>query len=259
MRAPTPFQTLLAVARGTLPRLLQARGWILAAVAVVPVALALTVQAVAMRLDGAPATFGLQLFHNVIVRLVVPILALVAAPAGIREDLEQRTLPLMLVRPAPAWIYPLGKGLPWYLWGAGWLLVASLGLPALGADLSALPPLMLALVMAFWAQLAAATALGLFFKRGILWGAVWFFAWDPLVRIMPSNLQRLTFLHYTESLAGSRGGSVTTSQLLAQEQITTPWGWAVLVLLAFGLLCWALCGWRLHRTPVGLAGADAEG
>jgi len=34
---------------------------------------------------------------------------------------------------------------------------------------------------------------------------------------------------------------------------------ACLALLAFGLLCWALAGWKLHRTPHGLAGNEAEG
>ncbi len=256
---PSPIQTLAAVVKGYLPRLIQPRGWILAALAVVPVLLALGLQAVVMHFEGTSASFGLQLFHQVTVRLVLPILALVAAPGGIREDLEQRTLPLLLVRPAAVWAYPMAKGLPWYAWGAFWLVLSTLGLPALGADAAGLGRLALALALAFWAQLAVATALGLFFKRGILWGALWFFAWDPLVRIFPGNLQRFTFLHYIESLAGSRGGSVTTTQILAQEQITTPFFLAALALIAIGLAAWALSGWRLHRTPIGLAGAEAEG
>ena len=103
------------------------------------------------------------------------------------------------------------------------------------------------------------TLVGLLFKRGTLWGALYFFIWEPLVRIFPPFLQRLTFTHYIESLAGSRATSVQTSQLLAQEQVTTHPLVAFLVLVAFGALCWALAGWKLQRTPVGLAGSEAEG
>jgi len=117
----------------------------------------------------------------------------------------------------------------------------------------------LALVFAFWAQLAFMTLLGLVFKRGTLWGALFLFLWDPLVRIMPNNLQRLTFLHYIESITGSRGTDVSTVQLLAQQQILTPVWISVLVLFGLGLLCWGMSGWKLQNAPIGLAGADAEG
>ncbi len=79
------------------------------------------------------------------------------------------------------------------------------------------------------------------------------------MRIFPPFLQRLTFTHHIESLAGSRAATVQTSQLLAQEQVNTHPVVACLALLAFGALCWALAGWKLHRTPIGLAGSEAEG
>jgi hypothetical protein len=52
---------------------------------------------------------------------------------------------------------------------------------------------------------------------------------------------------------------VKAHQLLAQEQVSTHPALALLALLAFGALCWALAGWKLHRTPIGLAGSEAEG
>jgi hypothetical protein len=186
-------------------------------------------------------------------------MALVAAPAGIREDLEQRTVPLLLVRPAPAWALPLGKGLPWFFWGAVWLILGTLGLQVIGGDPSLLPGRLVALVSAWWGELALMTLVGLLFKRGTLWGALYFFIWEPMVRIFPPFLQRLTFTHHIESLAGSRAAEVGATQILAQEQVTTHPIVACLALLAFGALCWALAGWKLHRTPVGLAGSEAEG
>ena len=116
-----------------------------------------------------------------------------------------------------------------------------------------------ALLAAYWAELAFMTFLGLVFKRGTLWGALYLLIFDPLVRIFPGNLQRITFQHYIESIAGSRGSSVGTSQLLAQEQISTPWHLAILVFVVFGLLCWAASGWRLQTAAIGLAGTEAEG
>lgn len=259
---PSPLRTILTLARGYFPRVFQGRGWVLATLAMAPVGLALTFHlfvVVAHRAEGIPPTAALDLFHGVLVKLMLPIMALVAAPAGVREDLEQRTLPLFLTRPAAVWAMPFGKGVLWYLWGALWLLLATLGLLLMGTDLETVCYMALALISAYWAQLAFMSLLGLQFKRGTLWGALYLFIWDPLVRILPNNLQRATFLHYIESIAGSRGSNVSSVQMLAQQQISTPVWVAVLVLFGAGLVFWALAGWKLQMTPVGLAGADAEG
>lgn len=257
--APSPLATVRATALGYAPRVLQARGWILAACALGPVLIVLAGTFIA-RLQGADLNGrdALQIFHEML-RVMLPIMALVAAPAGIREDLEQRTMPLLLARPAPAWALPLGKGLPWFLWGALWMLVSVLGLALTGGDFASLPGRLGALIGAWWGELALLTLAGLLFKRGVLWGALYFFLWEPLVRIFPPFLQRLTFSHYIESLTGSRAASVQANQLLAQEQVTTHPALAFLILIAFGALCWGLAGWKLHRTPVGFAGSEAEG
>ena len=259
---PTPVRTVSALVRGYLPRVFQVRGWVCALILALPVVLSYGLAAL-LHFKQPDFQFGTQhvlvVFHKILAQLALPILVLVAAPAGIREDLEQRTLPLVLTRPAQAWILPFGKGLLWYGWGALWILLAVAGLGGLGADLGRLPLMAAALLAAFWAELAFMTFLSLVFKRGILWGALYFLILDPLVRVFPGNLQRITFLHYIESIAGSRGSAVGTSQLLAQTQISTPWPLAILVLFLFGVLCWAASGWRLQRTPVGLAGAEAEG
>jgi len=250
--APSPLATIRATALGYAPRVLQGRGWVLAALAIVPVGITLLVFTL-LRLKGADVDPGepIHVFHEVIVKMMLPIMALVAAPAGIREDLEQRTLPLLLVRPAPAWTYPLGKGLPWFLWGAGWLLLSVLGLQLVGGDPSMLWGRLLAVVGGWWGELALLTLVGLVFRRGTLW--------EPFVRVFPPFLQRLTFTHHLESLAGSRAATVQVNQILAQEQVTTHPALALLALLAFGALCWGLAGWKLHLTPVGLAGSEAEG
>jgi hypothetical protein len=254
--APSPLATIRATARGYAPRVLQGRGWVLAGLVILPVGISLLIFTI-VRIKGGDASpaEAVKVFHEVLVKMMLPIMALVAAPAGIREDLEQRTLPLLLVRPAPVWALPLGKGLPWFAWGAAWLIIGVLGLQILGGD----PGLIVAMVGAWWGELALMTLVGLLFKRGTLWGALYFFIWEPMVRILPPFLQRLTFTHYIESLAGSRAAEVQANQLLAQEQVTTHPALAILALLAFGALCWALAGWKLQRTPVGLAGAEAEG
>ena len=258
--APSLLATIRATALGYAPRVLQGRGWVLASLVALPVGLSIIIFTVA-RMQGADASpaEALKIFHEVLVKMMLPIMALVAAPAGIREDLEQRTLPLLLVRPAPAWALPLGKGLPWFAWGALWLIVGALGLQLLGGDPALLPGRILALVGGWWGELALMTLVGLLFKRGTLWGALYFFIWEPLVRIFPPFLQRLTFTHHIESLAGSRAAEVRAHQMLAQEQVSTHPALAIFALIAFGALCWALAGWKLHRTPVGLAGSEAEG
>jgi ABC-type transport system involved in multi-copper enzyme maturation permease subunit len=258
-QAPSPLATIRATAFGYAPRVLQSRGWILAACAIGPVLIVIIGTLIA-RLKGGDLSSrdALQIFHEML-RVMLPIMALVAAPAGIREDLEQRTMSLLLARPAPAWALPLGKGLPWFLWGTLWMLLSVLGLSLIGGDYASLLGRLGAMVGAWWGELALMTLAGLLFKRGALWGALYFFIWEPLVRIFPPFLQRLTFSHYIESLAGSRAASVQANQMLAQEQVSTHPVLAFLILLAFGSLCWGLAGWKLFRTPIGFAGSEAEG
>jgi ABC-type transport system involved in multi-copper enzyme maturation permease subunit len=257
--AISPYATLRAVGRGYLPRLLQPRGWVLCALAVLPVLLSLAGHLVSSRLEGFNDRVALQVFHGVLVSFILPIMALVAAPGGIREDLEQRTLPLILARPVTVWALPAAKGLLWYGWGALWLLVGCAGLLPLGAEPAPVAWMGLALVLAFWAELALMSLLGLVFKRGTLWGALILFGWENLLRILPATLQRFTLLHHIESISGSRGGAVANYQILAQEQISSPVWVSAAVLILFGCLCWALAGWNLQRTPVGLAGNQGEG
>ncbi|MCE1228199.1 MAG: hypothetical protein LWX11_01725 [Firmicutes bacterium] len=261
---PSPFRVVTALVRGYAPRVLQVRGWVCAALFVLPVVISYGIMALlrfkAPHFQGShDEQMVLKLFHQILAQLAMPILVLVAAPAGIREDLEQRTLPLVLSRPVPVWMLPFSKGLLWFGWGAVWIIVAVTALLGLGLDTADLPLMILGLLLIYWAELGFMTFMGLIFKRGTLWGALVLLLWDPLVRIFPGRLQRFTFIHYLENIVGSRGSSGGVSQLLAQTQISTLWPIAALVLLLFGLLCWAAAGWKLHHTPIGLAGADAEG
>ncbi|HLO66673.1 MAG TPA: hypothetical protein VK188_06620 [Holophaga sp.] len=256
---PRVLPTLRAIVAGYAPRAIQARGWVLCALAVLPVAISFAGRAIATHAGGFDSRLALQIFHNVLASLVLPIMVLVAAPGGIREDMEQRTLPLVLVRPVPVWILPAAKGLVWFAWGACWLAVSGLGLTILGADPASAALQVLALVLAWWAELAFLSALILVFKRGALWGALVLFGWENLLRVLPATLQRFTFLHHIESISGSRGGMVADWDVLAQAQITSPIPLSVTALVLFGVLAWALAGWQLHRTPLGLAGREAEG
>ena len=256
---PSPFQTLRALTLGSAPCLLQPRGWVLCAMALLPVLLC----SLGQLFSRDPELFGsrasLHIFHGVLVSFALPIMALVAAPGGIREDLEQRTLPLLLVRPVKVWVLPLGKGLVWFAWGALWLGVSCSGLLILGSAPASVALQALALVLGFWAEFSFMSLLGLVFSRGTLWGALVLFGWENLLPILPERLQPFTFLHHIESIAGSRGNTVANYELLAQNQAaSSPW-LSLSALLLFGALCWALAGWKLDRSPIGLAGMEGEG
>lgn len=257
--ALSPLQTLRAVAFGYLPRLLQPRGWVLCALATLPVALSIVGMMISRQLEGFSTRLSLQIFHGVLVSFILPIMALVAAPGGIREDLEQRTLPLILVRPVKVWALPLAKGLVWYGWSALWLLLSCAGLLILGSEPGAAALQALALCLGFWAEFSFMSLLGLVFARGTLWGALVLFGWENTLRVLPGTLQRFTFLHHIESISGSRGGLVANYEILAQSQLTSPLWLSAICLLLFGALCWALCGWKLQGTPIGLAGMEGEG
>ena len=261
--APTFLATVAALARGTRPLLFKARGWVLGALVMGPVLGALGILAIiSLKAEGPNpfgARIGLVVYHSVLLSFMVPIMALVAAGAGIREDLEQRTLPLLLVRPAVIPALPLGKGLPWVVWGSLWLTLGALFLQGSGGGWESLPGRILALVALWWAELAFVTALSLAFKRGLLWAALWFFVWERFLTVFPPTLQRLTFMHHAQTLAGSRFNESKAPDFLAQSQVDTPYLLSLLALLAAGAAFWAWAGWKLHRTPVGLAGAETEG
>ena len=261
---PRVLPTLRAVVRGYAPRLLQARGWVLCALAIFPVVLSLVGQTVLSQISrgqggGIDSRVPLQVFHGVLVALILPIMALIAAPGGIKEDMEQRTLPLILVRPVPVWSLPFAKGVLWFFWGGLWLAVSGLGLMALGAAPGTALLQILALVLAFWAELAFMNLLVLVFNRGVLWGALVFFGWENLLRVLPASLQPFTFMHHIESISGTRGGDVASWDILAQQQVASPVLVSAGALILFGCLCWALSGWKLQVTPVGLAGREGEG
>ena len=261
MPKPTlsPLQTLAAIARGYLPGVLQPRGWVLCALATLPVLLSLAGLMLGRQLQGFSSRLSLQIFHGALVPFILPIMALVAAPGGIREDLEQRTLPLILVRPVPVWTLPLGKGLVWYGWSACWLTVSCLGLLLVSGETGSVGPQALALLFGFWAEFSFLSLLGLVFARGTLWGALVLFGWENLLRVLPATLQRFTFLHHIESISGTRGGPVVNFEILAQVQVSSPLWVSCAVLFGFGALCWALSGWKLQRTAIGLAGMEGEG
>lgn len=256
--APTLPTTLRALTQGTLPRLLQARGWVLAGLALLPSALALLIASM-LKVPASGAALALEVYHRALIAVALPVMALIAAPAGLREDLESRTLPLLLVRPAPAWALPFGKGLPWFAWGSLWLLLSAALLIPLSGNPEAFPRQAAALILGFWAELAFLALLGLLLKRGTLWGALWFFLVDPLVRILPARLQPFTFLHHLERISGSRRIELGTRDLLAQVPAETPVWLCVFLLLGIGVLAWVLAGLKVQRTPYGLAGRDAEG
>jgi len=132
-------------------------------------------------------------------------------------------------------------------------------MPTVGMDVAAVPQKLLALLLAFWAQLGLASLLILVFKRGTLWAALFFFAWDPFVRVMPPALQRMTSTHYLESIASSRYAGGDALGLLAQGQTYSPTWLAALVLTAAGVLAWGASGFWLLKRPIGLAGSESEG
>lgn len=255
--SPSPISTVRAVAWGHAPRVLQARGWVLAGLTLAPVLVSLLAQLLGG--SGGDSRLALAVFHNVLVSFILPIMVLVAAPAGIREDLEQRTLPLVLARPVTVWALPLAKGLVWFLWGGLWLAASGLALVLLGADPVSAALQAAALVLAYWAETALMSLLVMVFKRGLLWGALLLLGWENALPILPATLQRFTLLHHIQSLSGSRGGLVAFFELLAQPQVTSPPAVSAGVLALAGLAFWLLCGWKLQTTPVGLAGRDAEG
>jgi len=171
---PSCIDAVASLFKGYLPKVFHLRGWVLAVLTMLPCTLGLLSNSFDKHPN--PTRAALELYHYGYAQMVLPLIALIAASAGIGEDLEQRSLPLMLVRPAPAWALPFGKGLPWLAWCLAWLTITATPILYAGLDMAVIPQKILALLLTFWAQFGIASLLVLIFKRGLLWAALFFAA-----------------------------------------------------------------------------------
>lgn len=151
-----------------------------------------------------------QISFFVYLHLLLPILAVMTGVSIINEEVEDETLPYLLVRPVPKVQIVLAKSAV-YFTVTGVILALSLilafsvlnleygfegWLDESGKLLKGLGVLLLGLL----AYLAFFGALGAWLRKPVLTGLLFAFGWENLVAYFPGNVKYLTIVHYLHSL-----------------------------------------------------------
>ena len=219
IRKPTLIATAVRIFELSLGQMLWSRRSVfLALVAAVPVALAGLIRFAAFaepralpqingeRLDGA-VLFGLMIWL-LYVRLIVPVLGMFYGTSLIADEVDDKTITYLFVRPIPRGAVLVGKYLAYFVCTAllilpsvvlvYFLLVpigSSIGrsFPSLVVDLG-----VLAAGIASYGGLFA--WVGARLKRPLVIGLVFVFGWEPGVLLFPGYLKRATIAYYLQGL-----------------------------------------------------------
>jgi ABC-type transport system involved in multi-copper enzyme maturation permease subunit len=177
---------------------------------------------------GGPALFGMMIWL-LYIRFIVPVLGVFYGTALIADEIEDRTITYLFVRPVPRSSVLLGKYLSYLactvllvlpsvvivyflvvpLGGAG----IGAGFPSLLADLG-----MLAVGLASYGAVFA--LVGARLKRPVVIGLVFAFGWEPGVLLFPGYLKRATVAFYLQALvphAIPRDSAVSVLMQVFQE------------------------------------------
>jgi len=219
IRKPTLIATAVRIFELSLGQMLWSRRSVfLALVAAVPVALAGLIRFAAFaepralpqingeRLDGA-VLFGLMIWL-LYVRFIVPVLGMFYGTSLIADEVDDKTITYLFVRPIPRGAVLVGKYLAYFVCTAllilpsvvlvYFLLVpigSSIGrsFPSLVVDLG-----VLAAGIASYGGLFA--WVGARLKRPLVIGLVFVFGWEPGVLLFPGYLKRATIAYYLQGL-----------------------------------------------------------
>lgn len=198
----------------------------------------------------APYALLTDLFRNLWAPTLLPIVALLLATSAFGNELEDRTLPYLTLKPVSRLRIVLGKWAASLLVALGALLfglavtalIASRG-PVETASRAAAPADLLPLVGAMAAGTVAGAVLltavfllvGLVIPRALLAGMVYVFAWESLLGRFLPGVQSLSARHVAESVFV---GALGDPQVVLRDAATLGDGWrtvAVAAVAALGL------------------------
>lgn len=191
-----------------------------------------------------PVTAGTEFLNNVAFTTVVPICALVFASSSLGDTIDDRTLVYL-------WLTPVAR---WRMAAAASLASVTVALPlvfvplvlaaaATGAGPALVGGTAVATVVGVVGYAGAFTALGLRFRRALVWGIAYILVWEGFVATASETAAKLSLRAYTASIlsqytgVGLRLGTLTLAS-------------AIVVPLLVGVAFTALTGWLLRRVDV---------
>lgn len=217
MKPPSFWHAALRVFDVSLGQMLWSRRSLFLALLVFgPVVLALAIRA-ALVWDlgppraprpGGPVLFGLMVWL-LYIRFIVPVLGVFYGTSLIADEVEDKTLTYLFVRPIPRASVLMGKYLA-YVVCTSLLVLPSLTavylliVPIRGGHIGMTFPTLLAdlgmLVVGLVSYGAVFAFVGARFKRPLVAGLVFALGWEPGVLIFPGYLKRFTVGYYLQAL-----------------------------------------------------------
>jgi len=226
-----------------------------------PVVVALVMRLVAMihapafRIDGVgvagPVAFGLMIWY-LYLRFIVPILGVFYGTSLIADEVDDKTITYLFVRPIPRGAVLLGKYLAYLACTVlivlpSVLLVYFLIVPIGGGSIAAtFPDLLkdlglLALGLCVYGALFA--FIGAQLRRPLLFGLFFAFGWEVATLSLPGYLKRFTVAYYLQTLvphAMPQDSAVSFLQAWFAESLPAPVAIGALLAMLAGFLLLAV-------------------
>jgi ABC-type transport system involved in multi-copper enzyme maturation permease subunit len=207
-----------------------------------------------VRMTG-PAIFGLMIWVFYL-RFTVPVLGVFYGTSLMADEVEDKTITYLFVRPIRRGAVLLGKYLA-YLACTTFVVLPSVVLVYLlvvpiqgtlgGAFVDLLKDLaLLALGLACYGALFA--LVGAKFKRPLLVGLVFIFGWEQAALVLPGYMKKFTIAYYLQGLvphAMPNDGVVSLLQAVFRESPTL--AASLVTMAAIWAVCLALGAWTVER------------
>jgi ABC-type transport system involved in multi-copper enzyme maturation permease subunit len=210
------------------------------------------VEAHNVRLAG-PTIFGMMIWIFYL-RFIVPVLAVFYGTSLIADEVEDKTITYLFVRPVPRAAVLIGKYFSYLLCTTFvvlpsvvlvYLLVVPVGGGSLGAVFLPLLSDLLLLFLGLAVYGAVFAFVGARIKRPLLIGLAFVIAWEPMAMLIPGYVRRLTVAYYLQALVPHAMPQDSASGLLAAIFQQTP---PLAVSLLWLALIWAAFMWMGVRT-----------
>jgi len=206
--------------------------------ATLPVALAIVISAFVGKDESYEANFINTLLDAMLVAAIMPIVTMALATAAFGDELEDRTLSYLVLKPVPRSRIVLPKLLASIVVGGPLLIASGVVATLLGLDGSgqAAVAVGVALFAGVVAYAAIFTWAGLISTRALSFGLIYVFLWEGLVSTFLGGVRYLSVRGYT--LAILHGIDEKSFEVLGQRVIEFPAGivGAAAVTIVFFLL-----------------------
>jgi ABC-type transport system involved in multi-copper enzyme maturation permease subunit len=188
---------------------------------------------------GGPALFGLMIWF-LYVPFIVPVLGVFYGTSLIADEVDDRTITYLFVRPIPRGAVLIGKYLAYVVCTAllvlpSVVIVYFLFVPIGGGSIGAAFPGLMTdlglLAVGLIAYGAVFAWIGARLKRPLVIGLVFIFGWEPAVLLFPGYLKRVTVAYYLQGLvphAMPQDSAVSVFLQMFQEFPSAPVSLAVL-------------------------------